>query len=100
MLQNYLKIAFRNLLKYKGYSAINILGLAVGIACCLVILLFVADELGHDRSWANADRIYRMALNRIYPDRQTGYAIIPPSYAATVKKRLSGSGGSRAPDQF
>ena len=86
MLQNYLKIAFRNLLKYKGYSAINILGLAVGIACCLVILLFVADELGHDRSWVNADRIYRMALNRIYPDRQTGYAIIPPSYAATVKK--------------
>mgnify|MGYP001307795365 CR=1 FL=1 len=86
MLQNYLKIAFRNLLKYKGYSAINILGLAVGIACCLVILLFVTDELGHDRSWANADRIYRMALNRIYPDRQTGYAIIPPSYAGTVKK--------------
>ncbi len=86
MLQNYLKIAFRNLLKYKGYSTINILGLAVGIACCLVILLFVADELGHDRSWANSERIYRMALNRIYPDRQTGYAIIPPSYAATVKK--------------
>lgn len=86
MLYNYIKIALRNLLKYKGYSAINILGLAVGIASCLVILLFVADELGYDRSWPNGDRIYRMALNRIYPDRQTGYAIIPPSYAGTVKK--------------
>jgi len=86
MLYNYVKIALRNLLKYKGYSAINILGLAVGIASCLVILLFVADELGYDRYWPNGERIYRMALNRIYPDRQTGYAIIPPSYAGTVKK--------------
>lgn len=86
MIQNYLKIALRNLLKYKGYSAINILGLAVGIASCLVILLFVADELGYDRAWPSGDRIYRMALNRVYPDRQTGYAIIPPSYAGTVKK--------------
>jgi putative ABC transport system permease protein len=86
MLTNYLKVALRNLLKYKGYSAINVLGLAVGIACCLVILLFVADEIGYDQSWPNGDRIYRMALNRIYPDRQTGYAVIPPSYAATVKK--------------
>ncbi|MBV6438395.1 MAG: hypothetical protein EPGJADBJ_00017 [Saprospiraceae bacterium] len=86
MLYNYLKIALRNLLKYKGYSAINMLGLAVGIACCLVIMLFVAGELGHDHFWANGERIYRMALLRKYPDRQTGYAIIPPSYAASVKK--------------
>ena len=60
--------------------------MAVGIASCLVILLFVADELGYDRTWANGDRIYRMALIRKYPDRETGYAIIPPSYAGTVKK--------------
>ncbi|MBL7828427.1 MAG: ABC transporter permease [Saprospiraceae bacterium] len=86
MLTNYFKIAFRNILKYKGYSVINIMGLASGMAACLVILLFVADERSYDRSWPNGERIYRMALNRIYPDRQTGYAIIPPSYAGTVKK--------------
>ncbi len=86
MLTNYIKIALRNLLKHKGYSAINILGLAVGMATCIVILLFVGDELAYDHHWPQGERIYRMALNRIYPDRQTGYAIIPPSYAATVKK--------------
>ncbi|MFN0173130.1 MAG: ABC transporter permease [Saprospiraceae bacterium] len=103
MIQNYLKIALRNLLKHKGYSAINILGLAVGIACCLVILLFVVEELGHDRHWPNGERIYRMALIRKYPDRQTGYAIIPPSYAGSAKKdfpeveeavRISDPGGT------
>ncbi len=86
MLQNYLSIATRNLLKHKGFSLINILGLAVGIACCLVILMFVADESGHDRFWNNGDRIHRMALIRKYPDRETGYAIIPASYAGSVKK--------------
>ena len=61
MFKNYLKIAFRNLLKYKGYSAINIGGLAIGIACCLLITLWVMHELSYDRFHANADRIYRVA---------------------------------------
>ncbi|NUM79306.1 ABC transporter permease [bacterium] len=61
MLQNYLKIAIRNLLKHKTYSAINILGLAVGMASCLIILLFVQYELSYDRYHAHADRIYRVS---------------------------------------
>ncbi len=85
MIQNYLKIALRNLLKHKGYSLINILGLASGIACCILILIYVADERGYDRAWPNVDRIWRMSLERIYPDRRTGYAIVPPSYAQSVK---------------
>jgi putative ABC transport system permease protein len=60
MIKNYLKIAFRNMVKYKGYSAINILGLAIGIACCLVIVIFVLDELSYDRYHKNAHRIYRV----------------------------------------
>lgn len=85
MLRNYFKLAIRNLLKNGQYTLINILGLATGIACCLLILLYVADERGYDRHWPNGDRIYRMSLERIYPDRRTGYAIVPPSYAQSVK---------------
>ncbi|MCP4727945.1 MAG: ABC transporter permease, partial [bacterium] len=48
MFKNYLKIAFRNILKHKGYSFINISGLAAGMACCLLMLLWVQDELGYE----------------------------------------------------
>ena len=60
MIKNYFKIAFRNLWKNKGYSAINIFGLAVGLATCLLIILYITDELGYDRFYKNADRIYRI----------------------------------------
>ncbi|HEV2480545.1 MAG TPA: ABC transporter permease [Puia sp.] len=60
MLRNYFKTAFRNLWKSKGFSAINIIGLAIGLSTCLLILIFVMDELGYDRYNAKADRIYRL----------------------------------------
>src|SRR4029079_3161430 len=60
MIKNYFKIAFRNLWKNKGYSAINIFGLAAGLATCLLITLYVTDELSYDRHFKNADRIYRI----------------------------------------
>ena len=63
MLKNYLKIALRNILKYKGYSLINIFGLAIGMACCMVILLYVRHELSFDRFHSKAERIFR--LNKI-----------------------------------
>ncbi len=59
MFQNYIKIAIRNLQKNKAYSFINIAGLAIGIACCLLIMLFVAHELSYDRWNPQADRIVR-----------------------------------------
>lgn len=62
MLRNYLKIAWRNLVLHKGFTAINVIGLAVGLATCLLIMLFVLDELSYDRYYANADRIYRMTI--------------------------------------
>ena len=64
MWQNYLKVAFRNLLKRKGYSAINILGLAIGMAVCLLIVLFIKSELSFDRDQERGDRIYRMVVER------------------------------------
>lgn len=60
MYKNYLKIAFRNLLKYKGYSFINITGLALGMAACLLILLFVNNELGFDGFHEKKSTIYRL----------------------------------------
>ncbi len=60
MVRNYVRIGIRNLLKHKGYSAINVLGLSVGIACCILIALFIQDEFAYERFHANGDRIYRL----------------------------------------
>ena len=60
MLKNYLKIAWRNIARQKGYSFINIFGLAVGIACCLLIAIWVQNELSFDRFNEKADRIQRI----------------------------------------
>jgi putative ABC transport system permease protein len=60
MLKNYLKISIRNIFRNKTYSLINILGLSVGIACTILILLWVVDELSYDRFNKNADEIYRI----------------------------------------
>jgi putative ABC transport system permease protein len=58
MLKNYFKIAFRNLIRFKTYSLINILGLAVGMACTILILLWVQDELSYEKFFKNADNTY------------------------------------------
>jgi putative ABC transport system permease protein len=60
MLKNYLRIAVRNLRKHKGYSFINIAGLAVGMACALFIFLWIQDELSYDRFHANAENLFRL----------------------------------------
>ena len=60
MIKNYFKIALRNISRFKIYSFVNIAGLAIGIACCLLILLFVKNELNYDRFNTNAARIFRI----------------------------------------
>lgn len=60
MLKNYFNVAFRNLLKHKFYSLINVLGLSIGLTCFLMISLYVIDELGYDSFHSNAKNIYRM----------------------------------------
>ncbi len=62
MFKNYLKIAFRNLQKQKFYAFINILGLSIGIAAGLMIVVYIADELSYDRFHAKADHIYRVTV--------------------------------------
>lgn len=63
MLKNYFKTAIRNLYKQKFYTLINILGLSVGIACCLLIVLFVNDELSFDKHHEKLDRLYRVYVD-------------------------------------
>ena len=89
MLKNYLKITARNILKHKGYSLINVAGLATGIACCLLIFIYVKGELTYDQYHTNKDNIYRV-LSTVnfagnestmgstgYPEAETYKAEIP-----------------------
>ncbi|HET6993899.1 MAG TPA: ABC transporter permease [Chitinophagaceae bacterium] len=64
MIKNYFKIAWRNIVRQKGYSAINIVGLAIGIAACVLILQYVSFELSYENFQANKDRIYRVRQDR------------------------------------
>src|SRR4030095_7841550 len=64
MIKNYLKIAWRNLTRQKGYSLINIVGLAIGIAACLLILQYVSFELSFENFQKNKNRIYRVQQDR------------------------------------
>jgi len=82
MLRNYFKIAFRNLIKHKAYSAINISGLAIGIACCMIILLYIRNELSYDKFHKNAGQIFRITAkiefeNRIYETTQSPAPMAP-----------------------
>ena len=67
MLKNYLKIAWRGLRRQKAYSAINILGLALGVACCILVFLFVQHERSYDAFHQNADAIFRVIRNEKNP---------------------------------
>jgi len=86
MLRNYLKVAWRNLLRHKGYSFINIFGLAAGLGSCLMILLWVQDELGYDRFHSNAAAIYRVVAQIAEPaGGNESIAVLPPSLGPALK---------------
>ncbi|MCR9015345.1 ABC transporter permease [Aquiflexum gelatinilyticum] len=89
MIKNNVKIAVRSLFKQKVYTFINVLGLAVGIASCILIVLFIQNEFSYDRFFKDQDRIYRMSLERIYPNHSTYYAIIPHSFAGVAKETFA-----------
>jgi putative ABC transport system permease protein len=79
MFANFFKVAIRNLWKRKLFSVINIVGLSVGIACFFLIAVYVKDEFSYDNFHEDKDNLYRVALERIYPDNVVFYAIIPHS---------------------
>ncbi|MBT5876645.1 MAG: FtsX-like permease family protein [Candidatus Latescibacteria bacterium] len=81
MLSNYIKIAIRNLRRQMGYSAINVSGLAIGMACCLLIILYIQDELGYDQYHEHADRMYRVV--------DGGNATTPPALGPAMKESFA-----------
>jgi putative ABC transport system permease protein len=74
MFKNYIKTAYRSLKKNKGFTAMNVLGLAVGLATCLLILLYVADELSYDKYNTNAGHIYRVTAEVKLNNNEAAYA--------------------------
>ena len=85
MIRNYFKIAFRNLWKNKGFSAINILGLAIGITTCLIIMLFVYNELSYDRFNLKSDRIVRVTFQGSAAGEKFNESNVMPPVAQTMK---------------
>jgi putative ABC transport system permease protein len=90
MFRNYLKIAFRSLRKSKGFTALNVIGLAAGLGVCLLIVLYVTDELSYDRYNVNADRIYRidedLYFNNTKYDAVTTSKFFGPTLVASYPK--------------
>ncbi len=84
MLKNLLKVALRNMRRKWLFTTINIVGLTVGIACFFLIVVNVRDEFSYDNFHPDGDRIFRMALERIYPTNRIFYAIIPYSIGDAI----------------
>ncbi len=91
MFRNNLKIAFRNFARHKGVSFINIFGLACGMACSLMIVLFIRDELSYDRFNQDSDRVYRVAKDFVNDDgTRLPDATTPPGLAPALQSEVPG----------
>ncbi|TAE26195.1 MAG: FtsX-like permease family protein [Cytophagales bacterium] len=90
MLRNYFKIAWRNLVRSKTFTTINVLGLAVGLATCLLIVLFVQHELSYDRYHAKADRLYRMTLHAQLGGKELNSAEVSVPTGPTLMQECAG----------
>jgi len=86
MFKNYFKVALRNLWKNKAFSAINIIGLATGLAVCLLIVLYVVDELSYDKYNVHADRIYRIHADIYFNNTSAIFAVAPDPLAPALKR--------------
>lgn len=88
MVKNYIKTAFRSLLKNKAFTIINVFGLALGLAICLLIVFYVVDELSYDRYNAHAEQIYRVNADIKYGGNLSSYAVTPPPLAAALESNF------------
>ncbi len=88
MLKNYFKIAVRSLLKDKGYTALNILGLTIGLTFSLFLVFYITDELSYDRYHEKADRIYRVGAAIKEPERADKVAVTQFPLGPTLKKEF------------
>jgi putative ABC transport system permease protein len=84
MFKNYLKIAFRNIIKHKGYTFINVFGLAIGMACCIFILAYIIDEISFDTFHKKAENIYRVNTTGIVSGRTIETGTVPAPMAQAM----------------
>ncbi|RFS17840.1 ABC transporter permease [Emticicia sp. C21] len=89
MLRNYLKIAFRSLMRAKSYMFINISGLAVGLAACTLIILWIQDELQYDRFYSKTDRLYQVYNKDIFSGTPQTWETTPRLLAPTLKQNYA-----------
>jgi putative ABC transport system permease protein len=90
MLTNYFKVAIRNILKYKFFSAINILGMTIGIAACLLLILYVTDELSYDRFHEKADHLYQLGLHGKIGNQEVHTTSTCPPLAEALVEEVPG----------
>ena len=88
MVRNYIIIAFRNIAKHKLNSSLNIIGLSLGIACCLLIFFHVMDELSYEKNFSKSDRIYRITINSRYGDTFRHWAVGPPPLGLLIQNEI------------
>jgi len=88
MFRNYFKTAYRNLVRHKGFTFINIAGLSLGLTACLLIGLFVYDELQYDRFLPEGEQVYRLYNERIEDTGNEFTPRTPPMYAPTLVQEL------------
>ncbi len=85
MFKNYIKTAIRNIVKEKGYSFINILGLSIGMAACILILFWVFDELSYDKFHENSENIYRLNKSYIIGGKESYNSSVPMPLVTTLR---------------
>lgn len=88
MLKNYFKMTWRNMLRYKGYSFINIAGLAVGMACCILIMLYVTEELSYDNFQEKGGRIFRANTISSVGSNTRSYAVVPAVFTEGIAESV------------
>jgi predicted permease len=90
MFKNYLKITFRNILRNKTYSLLNVFGLAIGIACAALILLWVEDELSYNHSFPNRNNLYIVKDKQTYEGKTSVFDATPGPLAKAIKAEIPG----------
>ncbi len=83
-----IRISFRNLRKHRLHSSLNIIGLAIGLSACITIAAYVQYEFSYDKQYPDSGDLYRIALNRIYPEYNKEWAITAPVLAPTITEEL------------
>jgi putative ABC transport system permease protein len=87
MIRNYFKIALRNIIRFPAYSILNIIGMAIGMACAILILLWVQDEWSYDRHFKNADNLYRLIEKQNLPGGKTEELALAPTPLVHILKQ-------------